>query len=55
VQNSLCSFLFLDGQLKRLETLFTALLSFVDIHVTRVGGFSYFSDYSGSKEMEGVI
>jgi hypothetical protein len=44
VWNSLCSFLFLDGQLERLETLLNNLLSFVDVHTAKMGGSSFFSE-----------
>jgi hypothetical protein len=30
--------------MERLETLFNALLSFVDVHIDRMGGSSYFSE-----------
>jgi hypothetical protein len=40
VCNSWC--LLLDGQLERLETLFDALLSFVDVCIARMGGSSNF-------------
>jgi hypothetical protein len=41
--NNLC--LLLDGQLERFETLFNTLLSFVDVCIPRMGGFSYFSEF----------
>ena len=41
--NSWC--LLLDGQLEILETLFNALLSFVDVCLARMGGFSNFSEF----------
>jgi hypothetical protein len=43
VCNSWC--LLLDGQLERLETLFNALLSFVDDCIARMGGSSNFSEF----------
>jgi hypothetical protein len=42
--NSLYLFLFLDGQLERLETLLNNFLSFVDVHLARMRGSSYFSE-----------
>jgi hypothetical protein len=42
VWNSLCSFLFLDGQLEILETLLNNLLSFADVHIARMGGSNFF-------------
>jgi hypothetical protein len=42
VWNILCSFIFLDGQLDRLETLLNNSLSFEDVHIARMGGCRYF-------------
>jgi hypothetical protein len=41
-----CAHFFSYGQLERerLETLFNALLSFVDVHIARMGGSNYFSE-----------
>ena len=45
--NSCC--LLLDGQVERLETLFNALLSFVDVCIARMGGSSnFFWNFGGS-------
>jgi hypothetical protein len=43
VCNSRC--LLLDGQLERFETLFNALLSFVDVYIARMGGSSNFLEF----------
>jgi hypothetical protein len=46
VCNSWC--LLLDGQLERLETLFNALLSFVDVCIARMGRSNNFLEFGGS-------
>jgi hypothetical protein len=43
VYNSWC--FLLDGQLESLQTLFNALLSFVDVCIARLGGSSNFSEF----------
>jgi hypothetical protein len=50
VWNSLCSLLLWDGWSYRLETLYSASLSLVDVHIVRAGGSNNFSlSYGGSK------
>jgi hypothetical protein len=44
VEIACAHFFSLVANIKRLETLFSALLSFVDFHIARFGGSEYFSE-----------